>query len=176
MWERVNWFLNTMPSCSNGMLRWYWELWLIGTMSESDPTLRNLKQIYTFKIRRWKLSYDIFFFLIASFKDKERQFCFSVVQSIVKIPKFCVSICHDLRGPGDLALGGECTPFPSAVFTPTFLLFLTWHSWTFSLGTHQLDPILKCLDELELPGGCPTACRMKDTAFKNSQCSAFWWI
>lgn len=126
-------------------------------VSESNPTLRNLKQINAFKIRHWKLSYGIFF-LITSFKEEEVKWfciCFSVVWGTVKIPKFSISICHALRGPGDLAQGGECSPFPSAVFTPTFLLFFTLHSCTFSLDTHQLDAMLKCLEEPELPGAAP---------------------
>lgn len=159
MWEGVICFLDIMLSCSNGILQWHWGLWLIGAVSlEVTPPweIRN-------KLMHLKSGTEnflmVFFFLIASLKEKEVILfctCFSVVWSTVKIPKFCVSICHTLRGPRDLALGGECSPFPSAVFTPIFLLCLTRHSCTFSLDTHQLHAMLKCLDEPELPGAAPS--------------------
>lgn len=146
-----------MLTYSDGMLQWYWGLLLIGTVSLKVTPLQEIWNRLIHLKSGAENFLMVFSFLISSFKEKEeRRFCtcFSVVWGSVKIPDFCVSICHALRGPGDLALGGECSPFPSAVFTPTFLLFLTRHSCTFS-SDHQLDPMLKCLDGPELPGAPP---------------------
>lgn len=151
------------------------------SVSESNPALRNQKKINTFKIRHCKLSYGIFFSNCYIQREKERQFStyFSVVSSTVKIPKFCVSICHTLRGPGGLALGGECSPFPSAVSLRSCFPPLP-------------HPTQLYLQLRHLPAGCcakmpwwtraPRCCPrsredlLKDIVFKNSQCSAFWWI
>lgn len=182
MWEGVNCFLDLILSCSNDMLQWYWGLWLIGTVSlKVTPPWEIWKKLIHLKSGTVNFLMVFFFSNCYIQREKERQFStyFSVVSSTVKIPKFCVSICHTLRGPGGLALGGECSPFPSAVSLRSCFPPLP-------------HPTQLYLQLRHLPAGCcakmpwwtraPQCCPrsrgdlLKDIVFKNSQCSAFWWI
>lgn len=180
MWEGVNCFLDIMLSCSNGMLQWYWGLWLIGTVSlkVTPPWEIWNKWIH---LKSGSVNFLMAFFFNCYSQRERREMILYLFFSCLKYCENSQVLCFNLScferawGP-DTGRGVQPLPISSlhAYLPPlphlTELYLQLRHP---SAGAHAEMPrwtrALWC---------CLRSCGdlLKDIVFKNSPSSAFWWI